>query len=362
MFVLLLLAALASCRQTRPAAPAATFPGYIMTAEWQCDDFLCPQWSLTVTRVTTDFSFHETTVLATLVPETAESAMFFPVYTAYNNVTRNFHVVGEMENKIATIWTVNFDNSVDNGTLIATATAHFPASTAAIVRVHSSVHSSLLILWDSGVVSAANYSTGALSTVGDLLSSPSVSTQLLAQASAVNTAENLLYSLTQTTSAKAPFVLTMNLATGDTSVVPLVLDASLKNEKWDQETLFHALWIAQFSKLLVFATGTDLGFDQVLWVDPTTGDVTPQYADLSQNNFFFRVQPSTHTNDLLQCACFDEINNFVYFQVTLSDVDDDTADATDIASIDLNHLSYPPDVQVTFTFGYLGYAFVPVLN
>ena len=135
--------------------------------------------------------------------------------------------------------------------------------------------------------------------------------------------------------------------TGNCSTAQVVPDLSLVGEKWDSEILFHSLWIPSFSKLFVFATAGDAGgFDQLLWIDPATGAAHAQLGNLAEDSFFFQVQDSTHTNDLLQCACYDPINNYIYFQTTQSQGSDDTDADTVIANVYLDHLDYPPNVQV----------------
>jgi hypothetical protein len=84
-------------------------------------------------------------------------------------------------------------------------------------------------------------------------------------------------------------LVTLSLSTGDAVATPVTTTGQIKNERWEQEILFHALWIPVEGQLLVFAYGTDLGFDQVLWVNPSTGVCTAWQANLAENDIFFQV-------------------------------------------------------------------------
>jgi hypothetical protein len=83
LVVLLALVALAAGR----AAPA--FPGYILSAQYRCDDVLCPDWELDLSRVDPSFRLKNLTeTLDTLVPKSPISVMNFPVFTAYHEPER----------------------------------------------------------------------------------------------------------------------------------------------------------------------------------------------------------------------------------------------------------------------------------
>jgi hypothetical protein len=74
--------------------PAPAFKGIVGSAQYRCDDFLCPDWELDVARVDPAFRVHLTTKLAELVPKSPVASMSFPVLTAYHNPTRTFYTVG----------------------------------------------------------------------------------------------------------------------------------------------------------------------------------------------------------------------------------------------------------------------------
>lgn len=78
------------------AAPVALpgFKGVLVTGQFRCDDFLCPDWELDVARVDPAFREHLITKLAELVPKSPVASMSFPVYTAFHNATRSFYTVG----------------------------------------------------------------------------------------------------------------------------------------------------------------------------------------------------------------------------------------------------------------------------
>ncbi len=86
--VLLLIGAAAAM----PVLPA--FKGVLVTAQYRCDDILCPDWELDVTRVDPAFREKLITKLAMLVPKSPIQAMNFPVYTAFHEGSRTYYTVG----------------------------------------------------------------------------------------------------------------------------------------------------------------------------------------------------------------------------------------------------------------------------
>ena len=87
-------ALLLACVAARPVSLPA-FKGVLATAQYRCDDFLCPDWELDVSRVDPSFRpVHLITKLAMLIPKSPIASMSFPVYSAYHNASRSFYTVG----------------------------------------------------------------------------------------------------------------------------------------------------------------------------------------------------------------------------------------------------------------------------
>jgi hypothetical protein len=66
------------------------FTGVLVTGQFRCDDALCPDWELDVTRVDPSFHVNGTAKLTTLVPKSPVASMNFPVFTAYHEASRTF--------------------------------------------------------------------------------------------------------------------------------------------------------------------------------------------------------------------------------------------------------------------------------
>jgi len=368
MIATIVLAALVGAAVAAPAISknihAPYFPGYILTAEYQCDDFMCPDWSLVVTRVTTLWARNETAPIATLLPESPIADMDFQVLTAYNNITRVFYVAGNIQKEGARIWTVAIDAAVNDAVITNVTNIHYPGNATSIARIHASPNNVLTATFSNGDVYSVDFATSKLDLVGNVLPGSALANGVVTQASSVNYDLNVLYTLVKTRNSKEVFVVTLNLTSGATSSVGLTLDKEMeKIEKWEQEDLFHALWIPVENQLLVFADGTDLGFDQIFWVNTESGATNFWQANLAENLYWFQVNTQTKTDDTLQTGTYDFLNGYIYFQCTQNQgTDDDVADPTVIAFLELAHPSYPPNVAVTFTFGYIGYAFAPIIN
>ena len=87
-----LVLALAAATYAAPAPPP--FPGYIVATQFRCDDFLCPDWELDVTRV--DLSFRPknlTLQLASLLPKAPVQDMSFPVFASFHAASRVYNVL-----------------------------------------------------------------------------------------------------------------------------------------------------------------------------------------------------------------------------------------------------------------------------
>jgi hypothetical protein len=75
-----------------PAPPA--FKGYVLSTQFRCDDFDCPDWELDISRIDTEFRTKNLTLrLVTLIPEAPVATTNFPVFSAFHEASRMFYVV-----------------------------------------------------------------------------------------------------------------------------------------------------------------------------------------------------------------------------------------------------------------------------
>lgn len=73
------------------------------------------------------------------------------------------------------------------------------------------------------------------------------------------------------------------------------------------------VWIPSVSRLLVQSTGY---FDQLLFVDPTSGAVQMAVQDLSEMNLKFHQDPTNFHDDTWALAAYDNVTSTVYFAAT----------------------------------------------
>jgi hypothetical protein len=116
------------------------------------------------------------------------------------------------------------------------------------------------------------------------------------------------------------------------------------------------------NRYIIFAMGEATAFDQVLEVIPSTGALSDIFYDLAEDNLGFQVDSSTKTDDTLQTDCYDMSTKRMYFQATQYTGDDDIG-TTVIMFIDFSAKQHYIDTALSpWSFGYMGYYWVPVLN
>jgi hypothetical protein len=145
------------------AANAAAFKGYLVTAQYQCDDFLCPDWELDVTRVDPAFRAPLTARLAMLVPKSPIASMSFPVLSAYNNASRIFYTLGCSQPTYASLWAVVLDANVNSTGILYNTQVTYPANDKVLSRVHALSNDILICVFKSGGVYSLNPKTGVVS-------------------------------------------------------------------------------------------------------------------------------------------------------------------------------------------------------
>ena len=164
----------------RKADPA--FHGYIVLAQFECDDFECPDWSLTVSRLATEcFTFpcsNEEKIEIELVPKSPIADMDFPVFTAYDAATRLFYVAGVVNG--ISLWTVHIADNFTAFTLVSTTRLHLPTPGAVFTALEFNPVSGVpLALFQDGTVFSL-LANGSSSYVGNVLNGNS--TRVITQA------------------------------------------------------------------------------------------------------------------------------------------------------------------------------------
>jgi hypothetical protein len=188
-----------------------------------------------------------------------------------------------------------------------------------------------------------------MAVVGNVV--PSGSADRVSQASLVN--NNILY--TVLVGGGGASFSSLDLSSGHFFSAPI----DLKRVRWGVEDAFSLLWVN--NRLVLFLAGQDTGFDQIAYVDPTSGTSEFLFDNLAEHQLFFMCQPSTKSCDVLQTAAYDSIENRIYFQAT-NIVGDDDIGTTVLMFIDINGKTPYIDTGLNpFTFGYLGFQFVAVV-
>ncbi len=142
-----------------PPPPAPTPEGYIVTAAFHCDDFLCPDWELDVSRETTQYNFHETVNLTMLMPKSPEAEMDFPVATAYDNTTRQFYVAGCPDTGSLILWTTVLDANVSTAAIVSRVTYDFDPDDF-LSRIHAGANGVVWAVFEGGDVVNVDPKTG----------------------------------------------------------------------------------------------------------------------------------------------------------------------------------------------------------
>jgi len=346
---------LLACVFLQGAVAAPTFKSVLLTAQYNCVDFLCPDWELDLTRVNpTEPPVQDTIILSNLIPKSPVAAMSFPVLTAYDADPRNFYTVTLPSPTSGDIWEHNVDGAVTNATQISHSQFKFPDAFGTVSRVHITGNHTLIALFTTGLVANVNVATGFFIPVGNLSLDDGFK---LTQASVVEPTSNVLYAFA-TEGGKCKLY-THSLVTGQTTSA----DITLKDIHFELEILFTALWIPTKKAIALFlAGGNEFGLDQIAWVDPATGDAKEMIGNLDQQYMMgFACNTATKDCDLLQTAAYDPISNHIYFQVTQYESNDDPFGQTTIAYVNIDGRFAYVDPSLTFSFGYMGF-FVATVN
>ena len=322
----LLLAAVLAVAAVRPelrVGPRAesNFHGYIVLAQFECDDILCPDWSLMVTRLATEcFTWncsHEEKIEVQLVPKSPIAYMDFPVFTAYDAKTRNYFVAGITGYPAATgrLWTVNVAENFSTFALINATHFAFPSQTAQFAALEVSSVTGLPIgLYVDGTVTVINPVNGSLTTVGNILNGNA--TRVLTQATDVDIYNHMLMANFNDGMGNEIGFATMSLI--NFTVVSTVFLGPLPYNNGMSPIIFAMNWISEINNLVVFGTGN---WDQLFYVDPMTGNTT--YACFEIEQLISELQFCTDTpvkmDDTYKNTAYDPKGKQLYFQATVGD-------------------------------------------
>ena len=346
-----------------PPPPMPNFHGYIVLGQSVCDDFLCKDWSLAVTRLDTECwtwdCQYEEKQLRTLIPESPVKRMEFPVFTAFHKATRNFYTTGISASSatgklFTTIIGKDVNSTKEGGSPV---TFRFPNGTAnTFVSLEVTARNEVIAIFQDGAVCTVDARTGAIKKRGALIGSQGV--RFCNKATYVDQATNTLYATTVTLEMGAPNVVTFDLNTwkvkNDVHIAKPQYAAGI-------QIPFQLIYIPAIKNIVYFVTGQ---FDSLVYLDPRTGNTSYLAFDLMNFNsleFNNEGRPSQHTDDLLKNVAFDAKSNTLYFQCS----QDQQGEAiTSLCGMPITPgPSLPPAVFININlspidFGYQGYHWV----
>ena len=289
--------------------------GYIVGAHWACPGgSTCHDWQLDVTRllpqsVAKDGIFP----LVTLLNGVANKDTTFQILDAFNNNTREFFVAATIKPRVVTLWSVHINNDVTAAQIVANTTFEFPADANSLLRIQPTLNNTVLALFNDGSVHAVNASTGAISLLGHVFAQHT--TGIATQGSAVDLANNALYALLFDSAHDHPWIITMDLNSGNIVASYNITIPALPHylENWVGEYAFNALWAPSEQAMYVFMQGDVFSQDQVWSIEPANGHAYPAVGSFTLDNLQFdSISPKD--NDALQVDCYDPINQLLYVQ------------------------------------------------
>ncbi len=139
---------------------------------------------------------------------------------------------------------------------------------------------------------------------------------------------------------------------------------SRPHDRLGPETFMHGVWCPTTKSFVVFMMGTNLGFDQVVSIDVTTGEGKFLSFDLLSDKMLgFQCDDSTKTCDALQTSTYDFTQNRIYFQATQYQGTDDDIGETVLMYFDMNYPTHPyiDTGLAPFTFGFMDFTWVPII-
>lgn len=344
-------------RIVKPIRAPPQFDGYVVLAQFECDDLLCPDWSLEVTRLATECytwnCTNEELQITTLVPKSPSATLNFPIFTAFHNRSRTFYTAGIINIPPASgrIWTTDIFGNVSAGNNGPTSTFYFPSERSVFVSLEVTSKNVLLIIFQDGDIESLNPTTGQTTFITNVLNN---STEFfLSQATTVD-GDNLYLVFGSEFGANIG-ILTVSLTSF--TVTNVTLSSSI-----DEIAPFQITYLPNLKTILLFSSTEQ--WDQLVYVDPTTGNASYAVFDLmSLNNFEFSNNPAAkvRSDDTYKNNAYDATTGMVYFQA--SQVSDEM-DTTSLISVGPFLSGEPQTLEWVFInlqpldFGYQGMHYV----
>ena len=112
-----------------------------------------------------------------------------------------------------------------------------------------------------------------------------------------------------------------------------------------------------------FGSNAAAGFDQIAWLNTSSGEVDFIFYNLMENMIGFQCDMETKACDASQTSSYDPMEKRVYFQATQFESADDTLGTTVLLYVDLSKKTPYIDTGLSpFSFGFMDFQFVQVVQ
>ena len=314
----------------KPRAPPTTlfpppkFHGYIVLDQFVCESLLCPTWDLSLTRLAVEcFTWdcqHEEKQLATIVPTAPIKFMSFRTLGAYHHKRRLYYTaaITDVPAASAILYTAHVNGTFRGATVISQATFLFPNVTSTLSSLEVTANNTVIAIFRHGAVATVDPKTGNVVVVGTLLDGEHGWTHHIGQATTVDQESNTLYAFANNHAGTDPRWITMDLRTF--AVRRNVKQGALPYIDY-APSAFEVLWVPEINNLVMFSTSPI--FDNIIYVDPRTGNASYAFFDLmNAGNYLFRDDSGTKHMDTNKNAVYDRASKRIYFQATQVQDDD----------------------------------------
>lgn len=308
-----------------------TLTGAIVTSQFTCPS-PCTTWNLVIAK--TDYvkqvGVETYTVLQELLPYAPASSRSFATFTAYDAISRSFVVAASDYPKegSATFWVSTVNNDITAATpVVAEVTIAYPISTSPfplnvsplkMSRLLYGANSALYVTFVNGEVHEMNLAEKSSKKLLSIISDEQMMSPSFPQVSwsqVYDPATNSIFSVV--TAGSGAFLSKVSLT--DLSVGSWIKlnNDMLKDVQWSPETFINAHMVqldpTEPAKLCITMESLEnVGFDEILFVDTTTGVTTAIQDNLMDDNILLTC-PAFEC-DMWRVSTYDPVNNKMYFQ------------------------------------------------
>lgn len=352
--------------------------GAIITAQMRCTTPCEQNYRLTVSRFdVVQFPGAENDIeLAQLLPEAPIGTRSFETFTSFNELTREFVVVGADYPRIASanVWTVKLNGDLSAGSLTSQVEFVYPVSSSPfplnvlhlkMKRVFHTADGSLYGIYENGEVHLIDLANKQSKMVSRMTSDEQllgVEYLTATWSHAYDPQMNVLHS-TFIGGVNAYYTKTDMASFTNTKWVQMSMPQGA-NSGFSPETFNNAHMMKDLNTgnnefVVLLESFADMGFDQINKVNTTDGSMIPYEFNLMEYNVEFTCA-NVPDCDKLRVSAWDSVGSKLYFQT--HDAEDHTSILT-VMGFTQNKATkiwypYVNPALDPFTFGNSGFIFV----